>query len=141
MLANVMSIANNAFDSCTGLKAVYFEGNAPTAGAMIFSYAFNVIVYYLPGTTGWTSTFKSRPALLWNPQARSGGPNFGVRTNRLGFDITGTANLPIAVEAGTNLASPSWVVLASCTLTNGSVYFSDPDWTKYPARFYRIRSP
>jgi hypothetical protein len=27
------------------------------------------------------------------------------------------------------------------TLTNGSVYFSDPQRTNYTARFYRLRSP
>jgi hypothetical protein len=27
------------------------------------------------------------------------------------------------------------------TLTNGSIYFSDPDWTNHPGRFYRIRFP
>jgi len=26
-------------------------------------------------------------------------------------------------------------------LTNGSIPFGDPQWTNYPARFYRIRSP
>ena len=45
------------------------------------------------------------------------------------------------VEACTNLANPTWAPLQTYTLTNGSLYFSDPDWTNYPARFYRIRSP
>ena len=26
-------------------------------------------------------------------------------------------------------------------LTNGAFHFSDPTWTNYPARNYRIRSP
>jgi hypothetical protein len=64
-----------------------------------------------------------------------------VRTNRFGFTITGTANIPLVIEACTNLASATWVSLQSCTLTNGSLYFSDPDWTNCAARFYRIRSP
>jgi len=34
-----------------------------------------------------------------------------------------------------------WVALFSGTLTNGSVYFSDPDWANYPGRFYRFRAP
>jgi hypothetical protein len=25
--------------------------------------------------------------------------------------------------------------------TNGTSYFSDPQWTNYPGRFYRLRSP
>ena len=31
--------------------------------------------------------------------------------------------------------------LKTCSLTNGSIYFSDPPWTNYPNRFYLIRSP
>jgi hypothetical protein len=38
-------------------------------------------------------------------------------------------------------ASASWTALQTCTLTNGSIGFSDATWTNYPARFYRIRSP
>ncbi len=101
----------------------------------------NVTVYYLPGTTNWFSPFGGRPAVLWNPQPQTSGASFSVRTNRFGFNITGNTNIPIVVEACTNLANPTWISLQSCTLTNGSLYFSDPDWTNYPARLYRIRSP
>jgi hypothetical protein len=41
----------------------------------------------------------------------------------------------------TNLANPTWYPLQTNTLTGGSFYFSDPQWTNYPGRFYRIRSP
>jgi len=34
-------------------------------------------------------------------------PDFGVRTNRFGFTITGANNLVIVVEASTNLANPA----------------------------------
>lgn len=64
-----------------------------------------------------------------------------MRSSRFGFTISGTTNIPIVVEASTNLARPSWTALQNCTLTNGSVYFSDPAWTNYSARFYRFRSP
>ena len=47
----------------------------------------------------------------------------------------------IVVEASKNLASSVWSPARTNTLTNGSFYFSDPQWTNYPARFYRIRSP
>ena len=69
------------------------------------------------------------------------GASFGVRTNQFGFTISGTSNLAIVVEACTNLTNPIWVPLGTNTLTGGSSYFSDPHWTNYPARFYRLRSP
>jgi hypothetical protein len=91
-------------------------------------------------TTGW-DTFNANsgltPAVLWNPQAQ----NLGVLANQFGFNITGTTNIPIVVEAATNLAGAPWTVLRSCALTNGLICFSDPQWTNYPSRFYRIRSP
>ena len=106
----------------------------------------SAIVYYLPGMTGWSSTYDGLPAVLWNPRVQTGDASFGVRTNRFGFTITGSSNLVIVVEACTNLANPIWTPLGTNTLnifigTNGTSYFSDPQWTNYPGRFYRFRSP
>ena len=100
-------------------------------------------VYYLPGTTGWDRWYlvAPPPAVLWNPQFQAGDASFGVRTNRFGFKITGTTNIPIVLEACTNLASANWTPLQTCCVTNGSIYFSDSKWTHYPGRFYRLRSP
>jgi hypothetical protein len=62
----------------------------------------------------------------------------GVRTNQFGFSITGTSNIVVVVEASTNLANPTWSPLRTNTLTGGSFYFSDPQWTNYSSRFYRL---
>jgi len=137
--ASVTRVGNSTFSMCFSLKSVFFEGNAPRVGFSPFTTSSTI--YYLPGTTGWGSTFAGCPALLWNPLIKTGDGAFGVRTNRFGFNITGTSKIPVVVEASSNLASKSWTSLQTCTLTNGSVYFSDAAWTNYPARFYRIRSP
>jgi len=47
---------------------------------------------------------------------------------RFWVHIAGTAGIPIVVEASTNLEAGSWVALQSSTLTNGLIYFSDPQW-------------
>jgi hypothetical protein len=78
--------------------------------------------------------------VLWNPQAKNDA-NFGVQNNQFGFTITGSSNLVIVVEACTNLSNPVWSPVATNTLTSGSSYFSDPQWTNYLGRFYRLRSP
>jgi hypothetical protein len=109
-------------------------------------YKDSATIYYLPGTTGWGTTFDGLPAVCWNPQAQTSGASFGVRTNRFGFKITGSSNLVIVVEGCTNLANPGWSPVATNTLntfvgTNGTSYFSDSKWTNYPDRFYRLRSP
>ena len=77
--------------------------------------------------------------MLWNPRVQPG--SFGVRSNQFGFTISGTSNLVIVVEACTRLANPSWYPLQTNTLTGDSFYFSDPQWTNYPSRFYRLRWP
>ena len=47
----------------------------------------------------------------------------------------------LVVEACTNLANASRSAAQTNSLTGGWSYFSDPQWTNYPARFYRLRSP
>jgi hypothetical protein len=135
---SVANIADYAFWGCSSLQCLFFNGNAPSVGgAGVLDGATNATVYYLPGTAGWGTTFAGRPTRLWNPlmQASSVGPA------GFGFNITGTPDIPIVLEAATNLGSANWIPLQSLNLPNGAFYFSDPNWTNYSARFYRIRSP
>jgi formylglycine-generating enzyme required for sulfatase activity len=133
---SVTSIGIDAFGFCP-LTSVFFTGNAPHAGASAFTDD-PATVYYLAGTTGWGSTFAGLPTLLWNPLIQTADGRFGVSNNQFGFNITGTTNLPIVVEACTNLASPVWTPLQTVTLTNGSYYFSELLQTNSPGRYYRI---
>ncbi|HXP60201.1 MAG TPA: leucine-rich repeat domain-containing protein, partial [Dongiaceae bacterium] len=141
----VTNLGDSAFYFCPSLISVYFEGNAPALGA--YSYVFfgdeAATIYYLPGTTGWAG-FAANTGLapvLWNPQVQTTGGGFGVRTNQFGFTASGTAGLVVVVEASTSLAKPAWQPLGTNTLNGGSFHFSDPQWTNYPARFYRLRMP
>jgi hypothetical protein len=138
--ASVTSIGEYAFDDCPNLTSVYFEGNAPAGDSSVFLFD-NLEVYYLPGTMGWDTTFGGSPTVLWNPQVQTNNGSFGVQNNQFGFNIIGSSNLVIVVEACTNLANPTWLPLATNTLTGGSSHFSDPQWTNYPSRFYRFSSP
>ena len=138
---SVTNIGYEAFESAFHLGKIYFMGNAPNLGASAFDYTPWAIVYYLPGTTGWGATYGGQLAVLWNPQAQTGDGSFGVQTNQFGFNITGTTNISVVVEACTNLFNAVWQPVQTNTLTSGSVYFSDPQWTNYPGRFYRFSSP
>ena len=139
---SVSSIGNDAFCNCSSLTGVYFMGNAPTPGNWsVFNGANQAIVYYLPGTVGWTSTFGGRPAVLWKPQVLTSDGSFGLRTNQFGFNIIWASGTVVVVEACTDPANAIWSPVATNTLTGGSSYFSDPQWTNYPNRFYRLRSP
>jgi hypothetical protein len=146
---SVTSVGYSAFFASTSLTSAYFTGNAPNLGSVFpfgpltFGFDNNVTVYYLAGTTGWDSFSANTgvPAVLWNPLIQTGDGSFGVQNNQFGFNITGTNNFTVVVKACTNLASPVWTPLQTVTLTNGSFYFSDPQWTNYPSRFYGLGLP
>jgi hypothetical protein len=144
--SSVSSIGFFAFYHSSSLTGVYFEGNAPTVtdDFSVFSGDNNGTVYYLPATTGWGSTFDLWPTAPWflpNPLILNASLGFGVQTNMFGFIISWATNSSVVVEASTNLANPDWSPVSTSTLTGGFSYFSDPQWTNYPTRFYRIRSP
>lgn len=139
--ASVTNIETLAFYFCADLTGVFCQGNAPAVQNYAFDLDTFATVYYLPGATGWGPTFGGLPTALWNPQVQAGPAAFRVQTNRFGFQIVGTPNIPIVVEASSNLAGGPWNLVLSCTLTNGSFYFNDARPTTDPARFYRLRSP
>jgi hypothetical protein len=138
--ASVKGIYYEAFYSCTHLTGIYFRGNAPViAPDALVGSPFTV--HYLPGTGGWGSTFAGCPTALWLPQIQTGDSSFGVRTNQFGFNINWASGQTVVVEACTNLTNPTWAAIGTNTLTGDSFHFSDSQWTNYPARFYRLRSP
>ncbi len=134
----VKSIGYGVFQRCTGLTGIYFQGNAPN---LVGSFGNNATIYYLPGTTRWSTSFGGRPTALWEPQVEASDASFGVRANQFGFNITWASGLVVVVEATTDLANPAWSSVGTNTLTGGSSYFSDSDWADHPNRFYRLRAP
>lgn len=130
----------------SSLESIYFLGDAPKmeTGTDQTDYGARYpTVYYLPGTTGWGSYFQvtNIPTALWLPQAQAGDGSFGIKTNGFGFNISWAPGETVVVDACTNLASPVWQPVQTNVLTTGSAYFSEPGWTNYAKRFYRLRMP
>ena len=142
---SVSSIGDGAFDGCNSLTSLYFQGNAPSLGGVYVFYDDNSpTIYYLPGTTGWGSTFDGMPTALWAlpyPLILTSTPNFGAPTNQFGFTVSWATNLSVVIEASPDLGNPKWSPVTTNALNGGTFQFTDPQWTNYPARFYRIRSP
>jgi hypothetical protein len=143
---NLMNIADAAFWNTASLKDVYFNGNAPTlGGTKIFRYD-NPTIHYLPGTLGWDQ-FLSALGLsgsFWTlpwPMILNGNPDFGIQNNIFGFTVSWATNIPVVIEVCADLANPIWTPVTTNSLVNGTTQFSDPNWTNYPSRFYRVNSP
>jgi hypothetical protein len=144
---SVTNIGDYAFVDCSSLTSITFLGNAPlvegaagSADSTVFQGESGT-VYYLPGTTGWGSTFGGWPTALWyQPQPQILGSGLGVQGNQFGFTISWATNLSVVVQAATNLSNPIWIPVATNTLVNGTNAFTDPTWTNYPQRFYRVKS-
>jgi hypothetical protein len=138
----LLSVGTNAFSVCLALTNVFFQGNAPDFLAEPFSGNYYTTVYYLPGTTGWDTAHPGCPMARWNPTFQPHDSAFGPHANGFGLVVTGTADIPIVLEASPSLSGgSSWTPLFACTLTNGAACCYDTNWTSYPGRFYRIRSP
>jgi len=140
--ASLTSLGDLAFYNCGSLQRVFFKGNAPALGGGFVFDSTPATAYYLAGRTGWGPTLAGHPAVLWNPMLTTTGPGLGAQDDQFIFKVTGVANIPIAVEACTNLANPVWQQLFTGTLINGSMHYSDPAYLPTnPERFYRISSP
>jgi hypothetical protein len=135
--SGLTSIGFGVFDNCYNMPGLYFTGNAPAMNSDVFDGDNTTIVYYLPGTTGWTTNFDGLPTALWLPQIVSS----AVRTNQFSFYVDWASGQNVVVEACTNLSRGVWSPLQTNLLSSSSWYYSDPHSTNYPRRFYRAVSP
>jgi BspA type Leucine rich repeat region (6 copies) len=150
MGAGVASITAGAFEENFKLTTVFIQGNAPAVVGLpgdgpVFLDT-SATVYYLPDTTGWSNTygwnngtwgFSGAPTALWNPAIAPA----MLHNGQFGVTVTGNTNIPIQLQACTNLCNPSWTPLTNASLTNGSFYYSEPVQSNCPARFYRVVFP
>lgn len=131
--------AGNPFSSLAAKVAVDSAGNCFLAGWYQTATAFGTNV--LQPQSYWNFFLTKLTPSGSLPLMQTADPSFGVQTNRFGFTITGGINSVVVVEACTNLINPVWLPLQTNTLNSGSAYFSDPEWTSYTGRFYRLRAP
>jgi BspA type Leucine rich repeat region (6 copies) len=149
--ASVSSIGSSAFSQCPVLSVANFEGNAPRAEAPLLFDGSPTIVCYLPGTTGWKSTYGGAKTVLCpflNPVIVTTGNQFGVTDKGFGFSILWAANASVIVEASPSLVAPSWAPISTNIIkftpgssdpSNGISQFIDSSVTERSYRFYRLR--
>jgi len=118
--STVTNIGNGAFSSCPNLTQIYFNGNAPSAGANVFDGDSKLLVYYLPQTTGWGTTFCGRPTTLAGQS---------IHIQMTGKQIVLTWPQGVLLET-TNLTKGAWI-----TNTATSPFTLTPEDTQ---KFYRF---
>ena len=122
------------FAECANLTSVYFTGNSPTnLGIGIFYNANQSRVYYCTNTDGWGATFAERPTSIW-PQFL----NAESRPVGFVFDIVASENQILVIEMCTDLSSGVWTPVSTNTIAEGSIEYTDVDWTNAPSRYYRV---
>ncbi len=101
--ASVTNIGEYAVEATSstpgGLTSVYFQGNAPTADSTAFFNQPYATVYYVPGTTGWSSTFAGLPAVMLNQPFPSGCVVFSRPTDTISINGHTLVTNQITIEA------------------------------------------
>jgi hypothetical protein len=141
--SQVSSLGYEAFADCYALKSVFFTGNAPLSDEnSLFSNSGALTVYYLPGSTGWSSTFATRQTVCWAPSVLNDATFGFTKPGAFSFTIASTSAIPIVVQAATSPAAGAWTTLTNATLSGqDTLTFSDPASASRPTRFYRIAWP
>ncbi|HEX4264261.1 MAG TPA: leucine-rich repeat domain-containing protein [Verrucomicrobiae bacterium] len=139
--ASVNTIGNFAFEFCTSLGKIYFLGTPPTLGG---SFVFlnvkpGAIAYHLAAASGWAATYGGLTTAVGTaPLAPTIVVGAAVHNNVFGFTVIGPDTQTFVIQTSTNLATPNWQPLQTNSLTGASFDFTDPQWSNYPRRYYRI---
>jgi hypothetical protein len=95
-----------------------------------------VITNFYGSVTSRVATLIVEPSLLLIVSTNS---SYGITNGIFGFTLSGPPGQTVVTEATTNLANPVWLPIQTNELDGSPVSFSDPQWTNYPGRFYRLR--
>ena len=136
-----LQIISGDFSDCPNLSSIYLMGAENSVIAPYFVWIpTNAVAmptaYYLPGAN--LSFVSGIPTAPWLPQILARDGSFGFQANQFSFNIAWASGWNVEVDACTDLAQAAWSPVAYSTITNGLSYFSDPQWTNYPSRFYRL---
>jgi hypothetical protein len=116
----VIDVSNPANPVCVGS---YATRGAPAGVALAGHCA-----YVAQGAWGLA-------ILQFRPTIHTAGGLFGLTAGQFGFCFSGLAGQSVVIEASTNLVN--WMPFQTNILDHSPLYFSDPDSTKRPMRFYR----
>ncbi|HEY5913699.1 MAG TPA: leucine-rich repeat protein [Verrucomicrobiae bacterium] len=139
---SVTNLGRSAFDS-SGLHTVTVPAGLVSIGLYAFRYCPDLTIITVDAQNPFYSDTNgvlfdnAQTTLIQYPAAR-----FGVHNNQFGFTISRASGLTNVIEACTCLSNPDWQPIVTNSIgTDGTAQFSDPQWTNYPARSYRVSWP
>ncbi|MEI6607091.1 MAG: leucine-rich repeat protein, partial [Verrucomicrobiota bacterium] len=141
--ASVATIGSWAFSGCGNLAVLKFQGDAPSLGSYGFYNDSRLTVYYMWGTTGWTSTFGGRPTMMLGlpiaPEELAS-PKFGISGGNVTFSVqTSVVGRRYQLQYSDTMESGSWPHLGPLRVGDGSrLDISTPFSQALPRRFYRL---
>jgi hypothetical protein len=142
--ASVDHIGSYAFYDCDGLARVNFNGNAPSIGSSVFSGSNPASVYYLAWTTGWGTTFGTRPTVWWivppvAPEEQVA-PRIAISGGTVSLTVEPTlAGRRYQLQSSATLAGGSWQVLGPLWIGDGNkLVITAPYDPAVLRRFYRL---
>lgn len=143
MPASVASMGQMAFAECSSLTSIIIIGDEPRPvwSEQLFSTTSpRAMVYYLPNTERWRSTFGGRPTrMLSLPQCTPVGFGSLAADAPFALRVNGAAIGRVVLEATTDFTT--WQPVSTNTLNGASLLLIDPRSAQFKNRFYRIRVP
>jgi sugar lactone lactonase YvrE len=122
------------------IREVHFAGlptlaltnvNAANAGS------YTVVIDNLYGSLTSVAATVTLASSNTPPALISADSDFGIVSNQFSFDVSGVVGQGIIIDGSSDLAN--WIPLFTNTASATPLFFSDPAWTNFPARFYRAR--
>lgn len=141
--SGVTAIGFESFAFCPHLTSLYFLGNAPVTDPSAFSGSntngyLNATIYYLAGTSGWTSPFQGLPAVMLSGQP--GLPPLAITGGGVNVALSWPTNAAgLALQSSTNFLPPiGWMdVTSSPALIGGRSVVTLP--VAGGQEFYRLK--
>jgi len=99
------------------------------------------ITIFDPNATNFPRRFYRIGPVSWASSVTKLASNAGESLSSNGINLTlySLPGLNYEIEASTDLVN--WTIITGFSSTSSTLHFSDPGWTNYPSRFYRLRSP
>ena len=133
---SITRIGNGAFQGCSSLKSITFEGNAPSSlGADVFKYLpIGATITVPAGATGFGETFGGLPVII---EGKLEINTFSKSASPFTISFESKLGLTYIVEASHDLKK--WGEIGEAQGTGSSVEFTDWREALFQKQYYRVK--